>query len=144
MFPLTQQTIPPIIQTQIETQLGFFTALSRQMLENMEKINKLNMQAAAHALEESASITRELLSALTPDERRSISQEQFQNSADRVRAYQEQVAQIFTDAHTDLAKTMETHRPVSAVSEVVAGEATEQVFEETNKAAQRKKEQPKT
>lgn len=141
MFNFTQQSISPAVKAQMDAQFSFFTDMSKKMFESVQKVNELNIQVAATVMDESLVNVRQLLSASDQNEALSIVAGQSQPAAEKVRAYQQHLQNIFAETRVDLAKTMETHVPESTrTAEAVVRELAQRASEETSKASQRQKE----
>lgn len=141
MFGMIQKSPSPAARMQIDAQLSFMSDLSRRVFDSMQKINELNVQVAATLMEESLSNTRQLMSAANPTEALSIIAGQSQPAAEKIRAYQQHVQNIFAETQAGMAKTLESHVPESArTAEAMVREVEQRANEETSKAAQRQKE----
>lgn len=141
MFGITQKSPSPAAKMQIDAQFSFMSDLSKRVFDSMQRINELNVQVAATLMEESLTNTRQLLSAANPTEALSIVAGQSQPAAEKIRAYQQHVQNIFAETQAGVAKTLESHIPESArTAEAMVREVEQRANEETSKAAQRQKE----
>jgi len=78
------------------------------------------------------------MSAKNPSEALSLIAGQAQPSAEKVRAYQQHLADIAAGTQVDLAKTAETHIPqASRTAQELAREVAQKASEETQKVSQR-------
>jgi phasin family protein len=141
MFSFTQQSISPAIKAQVDAQFSFFTDMSKKMLESVQKVNELNIQVAATMIKESLTGAGQLMATSDRNDALSIVARRSQPAAEKVRAYQQQLQDIFAETRVDLMKTVQTHVPESTrTAEAVVKEFAQRASDETSKAAQRQKE----
>lgn len=141
MFSFTQQSNSPALKAQLDAQFSFFTDMSKKMFESVQRVNELNIQVAATVMDESLVSVRQLLSATDQNEALSIVAGQSQPAAEKVRAYQQHLQNIFAESQSDIAKTLATHVPESTrTAEAVVREITQRAAEETSKVTQRQRE----
>jgi phasin family protein len=141
MFNFTQQSMSPAVKAQVNAQFSFFSDMAKNMFESVQKVNELNIQVAATVMDESLSSARQLLSATDRNDALSIVAGQSQPAADKVRAYQQHLQNIFAEARVGMAKTVEAHVPESTrTAEAVVRELAQRASEETSKVTQRQKE----
>lgn len=134
------QPITPAVKAHIDAQCSLLNAMSQKVFENMQKINELNVQVAKTLLEESLNTTQQVMVANTPYEALSVAAAQAQPNTEKLRAYQQHVANIVARIQVDLAKTAESHVPnTSRTAAAVADEVARKASEETEKATQRQK-----
>jgi len=130
----------PAAQAYLESQFSMFADLSKQVFNAVQKINELNIQVAQTVMEESISNTKQILSAKDPQEALSVIAGQAQPNAEKLRAYQQHLADIAVGTQVNLAKTAETHIPqTSRTAQDLASEVARRASEETEKATQRQK-----
>ena len=132
------QTTSPAAKAHLESQFSMFSDLSRQMFGAVQKINELNIQLAQTVIEESLSSAQQVISAKDPTEALSVIAGQAQPCAERMRAYQQHLADISAGTQVDLAKAAETHIPeASRTAQELAREVAQKASEETQKLTQR-------
>lgn len=144
---LFSQALPPSAKAHIESQFTFASELSKQLFTTVQKINDLNISIAQNVLQDTLNGTREVASAQNAYEALSIAAGQVQPAAERLRAYQQHLANIAANTHVDIAKTAEVHVPAtsrtaSALADDVARRADDvarRANEEAQKATQRQK-----
>lgn len=101
-------------RAQLESQLQLATSLTDSMLESMEKMVGLNLQAAKATLESSMGSAQQLLAIKDPQEFLSASSTQVQPQADIMMTYARHLASIATDTHFELAKAAESQMTESS------------------------------
>jgi phasin family protein len=132
------QTSSPAAKAHLESQFSMFSDLSKQMFGAVQKINELNIQVAQTVMEESISSAQQILSARDPSEALSVIAGQAQPGAEKVRAYQQHLADITAGTQVELAKTAESHIPqASRTAQNLAREVAQKASEETQKVSQR-------
>lgn len=95
-------------RNQFESQLSLTTALTDKMIDSMEKMMGLNLQAAKATMEASVANAHKLLSAKDPQEFFSLSATQAQPQAEVVMTYGRHLASIASDTQIELTKAAET------------------------------------
>jgi phasin family protein len=134
------QQVAPSTKAHLESQFAFFSAVSKQMLDAVQKVNELNIQIAQTALQETLTSAQEVFSAQNPYDALSVATSQVQPAAERLRAYQQHLTDIAARTQVELARTAETHVPeTSRTATAVADEVTRRAAEETQKATERQK-----
>lgn len=94
-------------RAQLESQLQLATALTDSMIDSMEKVIGLNLQAAKASLDNSVSNVQQLMSVKDPQEFISVSTSQSQPHTDIALTYARHLATIATTTHFELAKAAE-------------------------------------
>jgi phasin family protein len=137
MLFYTQQ-VTPSTKAHLETQFAFFSALSKQMLDAVQKVNELNIQIAQTALQETMHSAQEVFAAQNPFDALSVATSQVQPAAERMRAYQQHLTDIAAKTQVEMARTAETHVPeASRTASAVADEVARRAAEQTQKATER-------
>ena len=95
-------------RNQLEAQLNLTTTLTDKMIDSMEKMMGLNLQAAKAAMEASVSSAHKLLSAKDPQEFFSLSAAQTQPQAEVAMTYGRHLASIASSTQIELNKAAET------------------------------------
>lgn len=94
-------------RNQLESQLSLTSALTDKMIDSMEKMMGLNLQAAKATMEASVASAHKLLSAKDPQEFFSLSATQAQPQAEVVMTYGRHLASIASDTQAELSKATE-------------------------------------
>jgi phasin family protein len=124
----------------MKAQFSLFADMSKELFHTAQKINELNFQVAQTVIEEAITGTRQLLEANDPYEALSISASQAQPAAEKVRAYQQHLANIAAGTQVDLVKTAESHMSeTTRTATDVVNEVAKKASEETEKVTQRQK-----
>lgn len=139
MFYFTQQ-MAPSTRAHLETQMAFAAELSKQWFGAFQRFNELNIQIAQSALQDTLSTTREVLSARGPIDALSVAAAQMPPAAERLRNYQQQLANIAARTQVELSRTAEAHVPqTSRTASAVADEVARRAAEATQQASQRQR-----
>lgn len=104
----TTEQFSAAARNQLESQLSLTTALTDKMIDSMEKMMGLNLQAAKATMEASVANAHKLLSAKDPQEFFSLSAAQAQPQAEMVMTYGRHLASIATSTQAELSKTAES------------------------------------
>ena len=141
MFYFDQPQVSPAMKSQFDAQFSFFSDFSKKMFEGVQKLNELNVQVATTIFDESLSSTKQLLTSTDSNEAISIAASQVQPAAEKVRAYQQHLQNIFAETQASAAHTLESHVPKAVrATEAVVTEVAQKASEETAKATQRQKQ----
>jgi len=141
MFNFSQSLDSAAVRSQLESQMAFYTDLSKRIFDGVQKMNELNIQAAQTMWEESIASAQQLWVSKDQYETLSIAAAQSQPAAEKARAYRQHVQNIIAETQVGIAKTMESHMPqTTRAAEAVAREVAQKASEETAKATQRQKE----
>ncbi len=141
MFNYFQAFNSATLKAQFDAQLLFTTDLSNKMLEGVQKINELNVQVMKALFKESLANSQRLLGVTTPDEARSIIEEQAPPATEKIRAYQQHLQNILAETQAGVTEALESRVPETVrATEAVIAEVMQKVSEETMKATQRQQE----
>ena len=91
-------------RTRVSSQLDFATAMAESMIESVEKLMGLNLQAAKASLDLSIGNAQQLISTKDPQDFMNISSQQIQPQADIVLTYLRHLTSIGSGAHKQLAQ----------------------------------------
>lgn len=91
-------------RTRLSSQLDFAIAMAESMIESMEKLMGLHLQAAKASLDVSIGSTQQLMSTKDPQNFMNVSSHQMQPQADIVLTYLRHLASIGSSAHRQLAQ----------------------------------------
>lgn len=137
---MLNQSITPAVKSHLESQLSFFTELSKKMFDSAQKVNELNIQAAQSVMEESINSAHQALGVRDPAELLSIAASQAQPVAETVRNYQQSITRIAAGTQAELVKTAESHIPeTSRTAAAVVDEVGRNANEATQKATDMQK-----
>jgi phasin family protein len=98
----------PALRSQLETQVNFMTQLATRSCDSMRRLSELNMRLAQQMIEDSVSLSRQLLSCTDPFQMTSTAMQQMQPAAEHLRSYQQQVMGLLAGAQTDFARSAQS------------------------------------
>lgn len=136
-----QQHITPAIQSHIEHSMAFFNDLSKTVLDSYKDIAALNTQLAKAAFEDVVQSGHNVATARQPAEALSAGAALAQPAAERLRSYQQDLAQVAANTQSNLTKVAEQHIPdMSKSAREVAQEMVRTAQEQAEQAQQRQRE----
>jgi phasin family protein len=91
-------------RTHLSSQLGFATSMTESMIETMEKLMGLNLQAARASLDMTLGSTQQLMATKDPQDFMSVSGKQLQPHADIIVTYVRHLSNIASGTHRELAR----------------------------------------
>ena len=91
-------------RTQLSSQIGFATSMTESMIDTMEKLMGLNLQAARASLDMSLGSAQQLMATKDPHDFMTVSSSQLQPHADIVMTYVRHLSNIASGTHRDLAR----------------------------------------
>lgn len=101
-------------RTQLDNQLQLATAITGSLIDGMEKLVGLNLQATRASVEASIGSAKNLLAAKDPQEFFTLASHQAQPQADIALTYGRHLSSIASDAHRDLSRAAETQLTASS------------------------------
>ncbi|MFZ6692538.1 phasin family protein [Undibacterium sp. SXout20W] len=127
MFSVPEQ-FSAATKASFDAQIALFSLLSGKAFESVEKLVELNVNAVKSTLEESATTTKQLLSAKDPQEFFTLSTSHAQPTAEKLLAYSRHLASIASNAQSEFtsaaeSQIAESNRKVQALFEEVAKNA---------------------
>lgn len=90
--------------TRLSSQISFATSMAESMIETVEKLMGLNLQAARASLDMSMGSAQQLMAAKDPQEFMNVSSRQLQPHADIVVTYVRHLSNIASGTHRQLAR----------------------------------------
>ncbi|MEO0313649.1 MAG: hypothetical protein RI928_105 [Pseudomonadota bacterium] len=91
-------------RTHLSSQLGFATSMTESMIETMEKLMGLNLQAARASLDMTLGSAQQLMGTKDPQDFMRVSSKQLQPHADIVVTYVRHLSNIASGTHRELAR----------------------------------------
>ena len=103
IFPVPPQ-IAGLIRANLDVQISVTTALTGTAVESLQRLIELNLNAARASLEDSTTVTRQLMAAKDPQEFMSVTVAQAQPTLAKALSYSRHVADIATAAQDSLSR----------------------------------------
>ncbi len=101
-------------RTQLDHQLQLATSIAGSLLDGMEKLVGLNLQATRASVEASLGSAKNLLAAKDPQEFFTLASHQAQPQTDIALTYGRHLSSIASDAHRDLSRVAENQMTASS------------------------------
>lgn len=140
-FKENASSVTPVIASQVNAQMSFMIDVSQKMINATQQISSLNLQVARTVLEETATNTRQMLSASSQGEALSAVSNQTQPALEKMRAYQQHIQRIFADTQTEVAKSIQAYVPqVTQATQDVMQTVAKRNVEQTSEAVQRQQD----
>lgn len=105
------EQITNAVKTGFENQVSFFNTIAASTLATVEKMVDLNMSAAKATMEESAVITKQLLTSKDAQEVQALLNALPQSVSAKATAYNQHVANIASTAQSEIAHAVEQQFP---------------------------------
>jgi phasin family protein len=130
MYPFPQ-SVNPAVRTHVDAQTAFLNDVSKSLFRSFQQMCDLNIQLVQTLMEESALVSKQVLSADRQAEVLNAATARAQPTSDKLRAYQQHITRLAADAQVELARVTEQHvqttaRTARALADEVARDATEQ------------------
>lgn len=101
---ISPELLSSAARTHLSSQLGFVTSMNDSMIETVEKLMGLNLQATKASLDMSLGSAQQLLGTKDPQDFMSVGSNQLQPHADIVMTYVRHLSSIASDTHRQLAR----------------------------------------
>ncbi|MGF6273152.1 phasin family protein [Massilia sp. UYP11] len=130
MYPFPQ-SVTPAVRTHMDAQTAFVNDMSKSLFRSFQQMCELNIQLAQSMLEETTLASRHVLSVDRQSELLDAASARAQPATEKLRAYQQHVSRLATDAQVELARVTEQHvqnttRTARAVVDEVARTSAEE------------------
>jgi phasin family protein len=130
MYPFPQ-SVTPAVRTHVDAQTAYLNDMSKSLFRSFQQICDLNIQLVQTLIEESALVSKHVLSAERQTEVLGAAASRAQPTSDKLRAYQQHITRLAADSQVELARVTEQHvqnttRTARALADEVARDATEQ------------------
>ncbi len=107
-MPNSTEALTTAARTQLDTQLQLATSIAGSLIDGMEKVAGLNLQAAKASFNASIGNAQHLFAAKDPQEFFSLASNQAQPQTDIALTYGRHLSSIASGAHNDLSRAAET------------------------------------
>ena len=101
---ISSELLSSAARTQLSSQLDFATSMTESMIETMEKLMGLNLQAARASLDMTMESAQQLMATKDPQDFMTVSGNQLQPHADIVMTYVRHLSNIASGTQRDLAR----------------------------------------
>ena len=130
MYPFPQ-SVTPAVRTHMDAQTAFVNEMSKSLFRSFQQMCELNIQLAQTMLEETTLASQHVLSVDRQSELLGAASARAQPATEKLRAYQQHIARLASDAQVELARVTEQHvqnttRTARAVVDEVARTSAEE------------------
>lgn len=108
MYPFPQ-SVTPAVRTHMEAQTAFVNEMSTSLFRSFQQMCELNIQLAQTMLEETTLASQHVLSVDRQSELIGAASARAQPATEKLRAYQQHIARLASDAQVELARVTEQH-----------------------------------
>lgn len=108
MFPFPQ-SVTPAVRSHLDAQAAFVNEMSKSMFRSFQQLCDLNIQLAQTMLEETTLAGGHLLSVDRQSELLGAASARAQPATEKLRAYQQHIARLASEAQVELARVTEQH-----------------------------------
>jgi len=129
MFPYSK-SVNPAVRTHLDSQVAYLNDLSNMMSHSFQQICQANMQLGQTMLEETMIAGQRLFTTDNGAEAFGAAASRAQPASDKLRAYQQHIAQLAADAQVELARVNEQHAPKASQSAQALVKEVQRVAEE--------------
>ena len=144
MYPFPQ-SVTPAVRTHMDAQTAFVNDLSKSLFRSFQQMCELNIQLAQTMLEETALASQHVLSVERQSELLGAASARAQPATEKLRAYQQHVSRLATDAQVELARVAEQHvQNTTRTARAVVDEVARTSAEETERGIRSQQEALRT
>ncbi|WP_306397354.1 phasin family protein [Telluria beijingensis] len=108
MYPFPQ-SITPTVRTHMDAQTAFVNEMSKSLFRSFQQMCELNIQLAQTMLEETTLASQHVLSVDRQSELLGAASARAQPATEKLRAYQQHIARLASEAQVELARVTEQH-----------------------------------
>lgn len=108
MYPFPQ-SVTPAVRTHMDAQTAFVNDMSRSLFRSFQQMCELNIQLAQTMLEETTLASQHVLSVDRQSELLGAASARAQPATEKLRAYQQHIARLASEAQVELARVTEQH-----------------------------------
>ena len=101
----------PALKNHVDSQVAMFTDMSSRYYDAMRRITELNMHLCQLLIEDATAAGRHLLATADPVEFSTLAVNCMMPSGERLRGYQQRLANVMAGAQVELTRCAEAHMP---------------------------------
>ncbi len=140
MFPFSH-SVTPAARTHLDAQVAFINDMSKSLARSFQDLCQLNIQLSQTMLEESTIAGQQLLTTDRANEVVNVAASRAQPAAEKLRAYQQHVSRVATNAQAELARVAEQHvQETSRTARALADEVARTAVEQTDRNLRKQEE----
>jgi phasin family protein len=134
MFPFPQ-SVTPAVRTHMDAQTAFMNDMSKSLFSSFQQMCNLNIQLAQTMLEEGTLASQQVLSADRQSGLLNAASARAQPATEKLRAYQQHISRLASDAQVELARVTEQHvQSTSRTARALIDEVARTTAEETERS----------
>lgn len=144
MYPFPQ-SVTPAVRTHLDAQTAFVNDMSKSLFRSFQQMCELNIQLAQTMLEETTLASQHVLNVDRQSELLGAASARAQPATEKLRAYQQHVSRLATDAQVELARVAEQHvQATTRTARAVVDEVARTSAEETERGIRSQQEALRT
>ncbi|WP_020652803.1 phasin family protein [Massilia niastensis] len=140
MFPFSQ-SVNPAVRSHLDSQVAFFNDLSKSLSGCFQSLCEANLKLCQSMLEETMTAIQRMLTTRDAGEAFRAVASHAQPASDKLRAYQQQLSRLTTDAQAEMARVTQQYVPqTSRTAHALADEVTRVAAEQTDRTVRQQEE----
>ncbi|WP_137173418.1 phasin family protein [Massilia sp. HP4] len=144
MYPFPQ-SVTPAVRTHVDAQAAFVNEMSKSLFRSFQQMCELNIQLAQTMLEETTLASQHVLSVDRQSELLGAASARAQPATEKLRAYQQHIARLASDAQVELARVTEQHvQNTTRTARAVVDDLARTSVEETERGIRSQQEALRT
>lgn len=106
---LLPQSVTPAVRSHMDAQTAFMNDMSKSIFHSFQQMVDLNIQLAQTLVEEGTLASKQVLSSERQSDMLSAASSRAQPTTEKLRAYQQHISRLASDAQVELARVAEQH-----------------------------------
>lgn len=106
---LLPQSVTPAVRSHMDAQTAFMNDMSKSIFHSFQQMIDLNIQLAQTLVEEGTLASQQVLSSERQSGMLSAASSRAQPTTEKLRAYQQHISRLASDAQVELARVAEQH-----------------------------------
>lgn len=135
------QSVTPAVRSHMDAQTAFLNDMSKSVFRSFQQMCDLNIQLVQTMVEESTLASQQVLSADRQTEVFSAASSRAQPATEKLRAYQQHISRLASDAQVELARVTEQHvQNTTRTARVLVDEVARTTAEEAERNIRKQQE----
>lgn len=138
---LLPQSVTPAVRTHMDAQTAFINDMSKSMFHSFQQMCDLNIQLVQTLVEEGTLASQQMLTSDRQSEMLSAASARAQPTTEKLRAYQQHISRLATDAQVELARVSEQHvQNTTRTARALVDEVARTTAEEAERSIRKQQE----